>query len=167
MGVQWLLRSMKILLSIWERNGALRVNTCVLSCFTWVWLFATPWTVAHQVLLSMGFSRQEYWSGLPCSPLGDLPDLGIEPTSPAAPALQAGSLWLSHQGSPRVNGTPQIHVHPGRVNGTLFGDRVFADVVKLGWDHPVLVYWVTCRFPTGMKYQCYSQILLEYTWMCL
>ena len=65
-----------------------------------------PMTVSHQVLLSMGFSRQEYWSGLPCSPPGDLPDLGIEPTSPAAPALQAGSLRLSHQRSPRVNGTP-------------------------------------------------------------
>jgi len=39
---------------------------------------ATPWTVAHQAPLSMGFSREEYWSGLPCPP-GDLPDPGIEP----------------------------------------------------------------------------------------
>ena len=46
-------------------------------------LFATPWTIAHQVHLSMGFSRQEYWYRLPCSPPGDLPDLGIEPMSPA------------------------------------------------------------------------------------
>ena len=45
----------------------------------------------------MGASRQEYWSGLPCPPPGDLPDPGTEPT---APALQAGSLPLSHQGSP-------------------------------------------------------------------
>ena len=44
---------------------------CVLSC---IWLFATPWTIAHQAPLSMGFSRQEYWSGLPCPPPGDLPD---------------------------------------------------------------------------------------------
>ena len=43
----------------------------------------TPWTVAHQSPLSMGFSRQEYWSGLPFPPPGDLPDLGVEPTSPA------------------------------------------------------------------------------------
>ena len=42
-----------------------------------VWLFATPWTVAHQAPLSMGFSRQEYWSGLPCPPPGDLPDQGL------------------------------------------------------------------------------------------
>ena len=46
-------------------------------------LFANLWTIAHQVPLSMGFSRQEYWRGLPCPPPEDLPDLGIEPASPA------------------------------------------------------------------------------------
>ena len=46
-------------------------------------LFATPWTVAHQAPPSMGFSRQEYWSGLPFPSPGDLPDAGIEPQSPA------------------------------------------------------------------------------------
>ena len=56
-----------------------------------------PMTVAPQVLLSMGFSRQEYWSGLQFPSLGYLPDPGIEPTSPAK---QADSLPLSHQGSP-------------------------------------------------------------------
>ena len=48
----------------------------------------------------MGFSRQEYWSGLPCPPPGELPNPRIEPMSPAAPALQADSLPPSHQGSP-------------------------------------------------------------------
>ena len=43
----------------------------------------TPWTVAHQAPLSMEFSRQEYWSGLPCPPPGDLPDPGIKPRFPA------------------------------------------------------------------------------------
>ena len=57
-----------------------------LSC---VQLFATPWTVAHQAPPSMGFSRQEYWSGLPFPSPGDLPDPGIEPVSPA---LQADAL---------------------------------------------------------------------------
>ena len=52
-------------------------------------LFATPWTVAYQAPLSMGFSRQEYWSGLPFPSPGDLPDPGIEPWSPA---LQADAL---------------------------------------------------------------------------
>ena len=46
-------------------------------------LFATPWTVAHEAPLSMGFSRQEHWSGLPFLPPGDLPDPGIEPVCPA------------------------------------------------------------------------------------
>ena len=52
------------------------------------------------VSLSMGFSRKEYWSGLPCPPLGDLPDPGIEPASPMTPALQVDSWLLSQQGSP-------------------------------------------------------------------
>ena len=56
---------------------------------------AIPWTIAHQALLSMEFYRQEYWSGLPFPTSGDLPDLGIEPRSPA---LQEGSYHLSHQG---------------------------------------------------------------------
>ena len=51
-------------------------------------LFATPQTVAHQAPLSMGFSRQEYWSGLPFAPPGDLPHPGIEPTSAVSLALQ-------------------------------------------------------------------------------
>ena len=50
-------------------------------------LFATPWTVACQTPLSMGFSRQEYWSGLPFPPPGDLPDPGIEPATFMSPAL--------------------------------------------------------------------------------
>ena len=50
---------------------------------------ATPWTLACQAPLSMGFSRQEYWGGLPCPPPGDLPDPGIKPASPVALALQA------------------------------------------------------------------------------
>ena len=59
----------------------------VLRRFSCVRLFETPWTVAHQAPLSMGFSRQEYWSGLPCPPPGDLPDPGIKPASLTSPAL--------------------------------------------------------------------------------
>ena len=54
---------------------------CVLSCFSHVRLFVTPRTVASQAPLSMGFSRQEYWSGLPCPPPGDLPSPGTDPVS--------------------------------------------------------------------------------------
>ena len=60
---------------------------CTLSCFSNVQLFVTPQTVAHQAPLSMGFSRQEYWSGLPCPPPGDLPHPGIEPVSLTSPAV--------------------------------------------------------------------------------
>ena len=63
-------------------------------------LFETLWTVARQAPLSMGFSRQEYWSGLPCPSPGDLPDPGIEAMSPAALALQVDSLPVSHWGNP-------------------------------------------------------------------
>ena len=74
---------------------------CVLSPFSCVQLFETPWTVAHQASLSMGFFRPEYWSGLPCPPPGDLPDPGIEAMSLVAPAVQAGSLPLSHPQKPQ------------------------------------------------------------------
>ena len=60
---------------------------CSFSC---VWPFATSWMVTHQTPLSMGFSRQENWSGLPFPPPEDLPDPGIEPTTLVSPALAGG-----------------------------------------------------------------------------
>ena len=60
---------------------------CVLSHFSNVQLFATLWTRARQAPLSMGFSRQEYWSRVPCPPPGDHPKPGINPTSLTSPAL--------------------------------------------------------------------------------
>ena len=71
---------------------------CVLSH---VQLFESLWTIDRQSPLPMGFSRQEYWNRLPCPPPGNLPDQGIEPTSPA---LQVDSLPLSHQRSAHNNG---------------------------------------------------------------
>ena len=64
-------------------------------------LFATPWTVAHQAPLSMGFSRQEYWSGLPCPFPGVLPNPGSKPRSPT---LQADSLLSEPPGKPSIHG---------------------------------------------------------------
>ena len=61
--------------------------------------FMTPWTVARQAPLCFGFFRQEYWSGLPFPPSGDLPNPETEPMSPS-PAWQENSLFLSHLGSP-------------------------------------------------------------------
>ena len=64
-----------------------------------VQLFVTPWTVAYQASPSMGFSRQEYWSGLPFPSPGDLPDPGIEPGSPA---LEADALTSEPPGKPKT-----------------------------------------------------------------
>ena len=55
-----------------------------------VQLFVTPWTVAHEIPLCMEFSRKEYWGGLPFPSPGDLPSVGIEPSSPGSPALAGG-----------------------------------------------------------------------------
>ena len=71
-----------------------KVKVKSLSC---VQLFAIPWTVAHQAPLSIGFSRQEYWSGLPFPSPGDLPNPGIKPR---APALQADALTSDSPGKP-------------------------------------------------------------------
>ena len=71
---------------------------CHFSC---VQLFATLWTIAHQVLLTMGLSRQEYWHGLSCPPPGDLPDPGVELVALTSPALAGGffatrATWEAH-----------------------------------------------------------------------
>ena len=71
------------------------VRACMLRCFTRARLCATLWTVACQAPLPMGFSRQEYWSGLPCPPPGDLPNPGIEPASLMSPALAGRFLSTS------------------------------------------------------------------------
>ena len=81
-----------------------------------VQLFVTPWTGARQTPLSMGFCRQEYWSGLPFPPPGNLSDPGIEPMFPT---LQADSLPLSHRGKsnwflPVTEGSSALD-HPGHV----------------------------------------------------
>ena len=66
----------------------------MLSRVSCVQLFETLWTVASQAPLSMGFSEQKYWSGLPCPPPGDLPDTETEPASLTSPAL-AGRLFTT------------------------------------------------------------------------
>ena len=67
----------------------------MLSHFSHVQLFETLWTVALQAPLFMGFFRQEYWSGLPFPPPGDLPNPRIKPTSPVSPALAGGFFTIS------------------------------------------------------------------------
>ena len=73
-------------------------------------LFVTPWTVAHQMPLSIEFFRQEYWSGLPCPPPGDLPNPEIEPRSPT---LQVDSLLSEPPGKPKNTGVGSLSLLQG------------------------------------------------------
>ena len=98
-----------------DKKAVVHIHTGILKkgkgkSFSHVWLFATPWTVANQAPLSRGFSRQEYWSGLPFPSPGDLPNPGIEPGSPA---LQAEALPSEPPGlnpSPKVTNIPQDQI---------------------------------------------------------
>ena len=76
-----------------------------------VQLFATPWTVAHQVPLAMGFPRQEYWSGLPLPIPGDLPEAGIEPTSLVPPALAGRFFTTSATWEAPIYVCARTHTH--------------------------------------------------------
>ena len=76
-----------------------RIRVAVVYSLGHVQLFTTPWTVARQAPLSMGFSRQEHWSVLPFPSPGALPDPGIEHSDPCVLHWQADSIWLSYQGS--------------------------------------------------------------------
>ena len=71
------------------------MHPCMLSCFSCVQLCAALWLIARQAPLSMGFSRQEHWSGLSCPPPEGLPDPGIKPTSLRSPALAGGFFTTS------------------------------------------------------------------------
>ena len=82
----------------WLVSGSTFNPLCMQSHFSRVQLFGTLWTVAHQVPLSMGFPRQEYWSRMPFPPPGDLPDPGISSTSLLFPAL-VGRFHERHPGS--------------------------------------------------------------------
>ena len=112
-----------------ERKGNKSVRACMLSHLSCVWLLVTPWTVARQAPLSMGFSRQEYWSGLPCPLPGDLPDTGIKPRSLMSPALAGGPLPPTPPGKPQISSQKQVNQFPElsmtlpRVASSIFSKR--------------------------------------------
>ena len=85
-----------------ELNWTILYYICarMLSCFSCVRLCAALWTLACRAPPSLGFSRQEFWSGLPCPPSGDLPDPGIKPASHFSCIGRPGFLPLCHLGSP-------------------------------------------------------------------
>ena len=100
--------------------GILQARTLEWVSFSHVRLFAPLWTIAHQVSLSMGFSRQEYWSELPCPPPGYCPHPRIEAVSPAAPALQVDSLPLSYW---EAHCAYYIHTKHTVVSAAVIGNR--------------------------------------------
>ena len=118
-------------------SGGILSTLYIPSCFifskihAWVlshvWLFVAPWTINCQAPLSMGFPRQEYWHGLPFPSPGDLPDPGIEPRSPASPALAADSLPPCHLGSPSTE--VGIIIHTVQLSEQVWESRI----AKL-WD---------------------------------
>ena len=100
-------------------NGSWILCVCLLSYFSRVWLFATPRTEACQAPLFVGFSRQEYWSGLPFPPPGELPNSGIKPTSPVTLALAGRFFTTELPGKPNISistanfpwNTTSLHPH--------------------------------------------------------
>ena len=110
----------------------LEENLCIctqsLSC---VWFFVTPRTVACQAPLSMGFSRQEYWSGLPFPPLEDLPNLGIKPASPVSPALR----WIPYHWA--NGGSPKIVLK----NNKWLSSQITSDQSNGSWLKTFIIFW--------------------------
>ena len=94
-----------------------RTFTCgyMLSCVSHVWLCVTQWTIACQAPLLMRFSRQKYWSGLPCPSPGDLPNWGIKPTSPMFPVL-AGRFFTTSTTWVWLNSPTTEHIPYGNHN---------------------------------------------------
>ena len=117
---------------LWSKT----LHVCVLSHFCHVRLFATRWTVARKAPMSMGFSRQEYWSGLPCPPPGDLPDPGIELTSAASPALTAGFFTTSTTWEAQVS----LYSHLKDLAFVLsLGEKIYLSrFLKTFWNSSVL-----------------------------
>ena len=97
--------------------------------FSHVWLFAILWAVAHQAPLSMGFSRQEYWSGLPCPPPGIFPTQVLNPCLLCLLHWQVDSLPLSPSGKPRTSCT-MLHMssESGYPSGKSFSLSSLSDV---------------------------------------
>ena len=109
-----------------------------------VQLFATPWTIAYQTLLSMGFSRQEYWNALPFPSPGDIPNPGIEPESPA---LQADALTSELPGKHLYKTRIQKDIHTCMLTAALF-------TVPQTWrpERPLTGEWMEMWYTHTLEY---------------
>ena len=147
----WLWMPLPALLLMVKGRWTLKsvMHACMLSRFSHSRFFATLWTVTHQAPLSMGFSREEYWSGLSCSPPGDLPNPGIEAASPRLLHWQADSLPPSHQGSPTVSHTgiqiSTLQLTSYMISGKQLLTWCFSFLIsKWGWQllHRSVINWI-------------------------
>ena len=133
-----------------------------------VQLLATPWTVARQAALSMGFPRQEYWSGLPCPPPGDLPNPGIKPASLMSPALAdgfptSGATWEAPKYHVLTLFNPMDCSLPGSsvyrdspCKNTIVGCHSFLQGIFLTQElNPGLLYWRQILY--HLSHQRFSQ----------
>ena len=127
------------------------------------WLFGTPWTVAHQDPLSMGFSRQEYWSGLPFPSPGDLPLPGIEPRSPT---LKADTLTSEPPGKPVCFciyvPLDSLSCDTLYINVYIYMYVCYSHVSNSSWPRglkPTMLLWP--RNPPGKSSGVYSYALLQ------
>ena len=161
-------------MEICSRDGSTRPPympaCCLLSHFSCVQLFATLWTVAHQAPLSMGFSRQEYWDGLPFPSLGNLPNPGIETISFMSPALAGGFFTTKLPGKPDHLPTSceicmQINkqqLEPGMEQWT--GFKLGKEHAKGVYCHPAYLTYMQsiCEMPGWMKCKLESNSRWEY-----
>ena len=137
-----------------------------------------PWTVAHQAPLSVEFSRQEHWSGLPCCPPGGLPCPGTEPVSPSCPALQGDSLALSPQGAPSSVGgkyeKQKVLTAVCCIEFSIIPRSLLAPRSRSGFDHRLssgawlmaLVHpWTLCRvwnsLMSSVKSQAWASLMVQ------
>ena len=136
------------------------VRVCVVS------IFATPCTVARQALLSMGSSRQEYWSGLPCPPPGNLQNPGIKPSSLASPALAGGFFPTVPPGKPLNSAgfhrylaiNPQTNVSISRNKGSTGLGSPWK-----GLHQVFLITWMAAKLQARETWPHISQL----KWPCL
>ena len=125
-------------------------STCVRACC--LWLYATLWTVACQAPLSMKFSRQEYWSGLPCLPARRLPNPGIKPTSLMSPALAGRFFTISTNWE-----APQILYY---INSLLFKAETW-----MKWSE-LFIYTEYFRKTEQQVWRQWNRTLEQEEWQC-
>ena len=152
----------------------------MLSCFSRVWLCEIPWVVSCQAPLSVGFSRQEYWSGLPCPSPGDLPDPGMESPSFVSPTLAVGSFITSATWEDRKYNREILCIYLVHGNGNiLISCSTISQPGSWPWDnlsnlwefmflkHAIIcvcVYLVPCNFISSVDLCCHHQVTKQKVW---